>query len=229
VTYVWSKSIDDSSNADDNVTWLGSFSSLQDPNRPWLERSLSTFDIPHVLQLSYSYDLPFGRGRAFLGNMPRWAEAIIGGWKTNGIWRVSDGRPLSFGLADGITLPTYSQSSQRPNILGSPKVNHGTDWVDNYFVDPNVFQRPDDFTLGNAPRALGSVRSPWQFATNLSLGKQFPIREAMYVEVRLEAQNALNHPVFQAPNTTVDDGNFGKITSTSIGPRQVQLGVKFNF
>ena len=52
----------------------------------------------------------------------------------------------------------------------------------------------------------------------------------MYVEFRLEAQNALNHPVFQAPNTTVDDGNFGKITSMSpIGPRQVQLGVKFNF
>ena len=75
VTYTWSKSIDDSSQADDNVTWLGSFSSLQDPNKPWLERSLSTFDIPHVLQFSYSYDLPFGRGRALLGNMPRWAEA----------------------------------------------------------------------------------------------------------------------------------------------------------
>ena len=230
VTYVWSKSIDDSSNADDNVTWLGSRSSLQDPNRPWLERSLSTFDIPHVFQFSYSYDLPFGRGRPFLGNMPRWAEAIIGGWKTNGIWRISDGRPLMFDLADGVTLPTYSGSSQRPNIVGTPKRNHGTDWIDNYFVDPNVFQRPDDFTLGNAPRALGSVRSPWQFTTDLSLGKQFPIREAMYVEFRLEAQNALNHPVFQAPNTTVDDGNFGKITSMSpIGPRQVQLGVKFNF
>ena len=56
VTYVWSKSIDDSSNADDNVTWLGSFSSLQDPNKPQLERSLSTFDVPHVIQFSYSYD-----------------------------------------------------------------------------------------------------------------------------------------------------------------------------
>ena len=42
------------------MTWLGSFSSLQDPNKPWLERSLSTFDIPHVLQFSDTYDLPFG-------------------------------------------------------------------------------------------------------------------------------------------------------------------------
>ena len=90
MTYTWSKSIDDSSQADDNVTWLGSFSSLQDPNKPQLERSLSTFDIPHVFQFSYSYDLPFGRGRAFLGNMPRVLDMIVGGWTTNGIWRIAD-------------------------------------------------------------------------------------------------------------------------------------------
>jgi hypothetical protein len=232
VTYVWSKSIDDSSQADDNVTWLGSFSSLQDPNKPWMERSLSTFDIPHVIQFSYSYDLPFGRGRAFLGNLPRWADGFIGGWKTNGIWRISDGRPLTFQVADGLALPTYG--TQRPNIVGNPKRNNGSGFVDQYFAgntsdDHPNFVRPDDFTLGNAPRAFGNIRTPWQFSTNLSLGKQFAIREEMNVEVRIEAQNALNHPVFQGPNTQVDDSGFGKITSTSIGPRQVQLAIKFNF
>jgi hypothetical protein len=226
-TYTWSKSIDNASQADDNVTWLGSFSGLQDPNKPWLERSLSTFDIPHVVQISYSYDLPIGRGRALLGNMPRWAETLIGGWKTNGIWRIADGRPLTFDVADGNPIPTYG--TQRPNIVGTPRRNHGSDFVDNYFVDPTVFQRPDDFTMGNAPRALGSIRSPWHFTTNLSLGKQFAIREEMNFEVRIEAQNALNHPVFQAPITSVDDDNFGKILQTSVGPRQVQLGFKFNF
>jgi hypothetical protein len=228
VTYVWSKSIDDSSQADDNVTWLGSFTSLQDPNKPWLERSLSTFDIPHVLQFSYTYDLPFGRNRALLGNMPRWAEAVIGGWKTNGIWRIADGRPLTFTLADGNPIPTYG--AVRPNISGTPKRNHGADWVDNYFVDTTIFSRPPDFTLGNAPRALGSIRSPWSFTTNLSLSKQFPIREEMFFEVRLEARNAFNHPVFGTPDTTVDDGSFGKILSTSgNGPREMQLAVKFSF
>ncbi|HYR45139.1 MAG TPA: hypothetical protein VER98_19055, partial [Terriglobia bacterium] len=189
--------------------------------------SLSTFDIPHVIQLSYSYDLPIGHGRPFLGNMPRWAELIVGGWKTNGIWRISDGRPLSFSVADGNPLPTYGD--QRPNIVGTPRRNHGSDFVDNYFADNSVFQRPDDFTLGDAPRALGSVRSPWSFTTNLSLGKQFWIREGMNFEFRIEAQNAFNHPVFGTPNTSVDDGNFGKVTYTSVGPRQMQLGMKFNF
>jgi len=61
-----SKSIDDSSIYDDNITYIGSFTSLQDPNKPWLERSLSTFDIPQVVQFTYTYDLPIGHGRAFL-------------------------------------------------------------------------------------------------------------------------------------------------------------------
>jgi hypothetical protein len=227
VTYTWSKSIDDASNADDNVTWLGSFTSLQDPNKPWLERSLSTFDIPHVIQFSYSYDLPFGRGRMLFGNMPRWAEAILGGWKTSGIWRISDGRPLAFNVSDGLPLPTYG--TQRPNLVGTPKRNHGSDWVDNYFVDSTVFQRPDDFTLGNAPRAYGGVRTPWSFTTDLSLGKQFSLREEMNIEFRLEAQNAFNHPVFGTPDTSLDDGSFGTVSYTTVGPREVQLAIKFNF
>ena len=162
-----------------------------------------------------------------LGNMPRWADAVIGGWKTNGIWRISDGRPLAFTVADGNPLPTYG--TQRPNLVGTPKRNHGTDWVDNYFVDNTVFQRPSDFTLGDAPRAMGGVRSPWAFATDLSLGKQFIVREEMNVEFRMEARNAFNHPVFSTPDTSVDSGNFGKITQTSIGPREVQMAIKFNF
>jgi Carboxypeptidase regulatory-like domain/TonB dependent receptor len=227
VTYVWSKSMDDSSQADDNVTWLGSFTSLQDPNKPWEERSLSTFDIPRVLQFSYTYDLPFGRGRAFLGNMPRVLEAVVGGWKTNGLWRLADGRPLTMFVADGIALPTYG--GQRPNIVGTPKRNHGHDWINNYFVDPTVFQRPDNYTLGDAARAIGSVRTPWAFNTDLSLSKQFSLREEMNLEFRIEARNAFNHPVFGTPDTSVDDGDFGTISYTSNQPREVQLAVKFNF
>ena len=227
-TFVWSKSIDDASAADTNVSWAGSFDSLQDPNRPGLERSLSTFDIPYVIQFSYSYDLPVGHGRPFLGNLPRWADTIIGGWKTNGIWRIADGRPLPFFLDDGgQPLPTYG--AQRPNLVGTPKRNHGSDWVDNYFEDNSVFQRPDPFTLGNAPRTIGSVRSPWSFTADLSVGKQFRIREEMNLEFRVEAKNALNHPVFGTPDTNLGDDTFGTVSYTAIGPREVQLGFKFNF
>jgi len=230
VTYVWSKSIDDSSIPDDNVTWLGSNTSLQDPNKPWLERSLSTFDLPSVLQFSYTYDLPFGHGRALLGNMNHVLEAVVGGWKTNGIWRIADGRPLAITASDGTSLPTYG--AQRPNLVGTPKRNHGTDWIDNYFVDPTVFQLPPLYALGNTPRAIGSVRTPWSFASDLSITKQFSlarVREDMNIEFRIEARNAFNHPVFGTPDTSLDDGSFGVVSYTANSPRELQLALKFNF
>ena len=234
-SYVWSKSIDDASVPDDNTTWLGSFTSIQDPNKPWLERSLSTFDIPAVLQFTYTYDLPVGHGKAFLNHMPAVLDAIVGGWKTNGIWRVAAGRPLAMGLADGNPLPTYGQ---RPNITGKPKRTGGrasaspSSWINNYFANPEVFVKPDPYALGNAPRATGLVRSPRSFNSNLSIEKDFSlarVHEGMKFELRLEAENALNHPVFGTPNTSVDDPNFGIVSYTSNGPRQVQLGGKVNF
>ena len=234
-SFVWSKSIDDSSVPDDNTTWLGSFTSLQDPNKPSLERSLSTFDIPAVLQFTYTYDLPVGRGKALLSHMPALVDAVVGGWKTNGVWRLADGRPLAMGLADGNPLPTYGQ---RPDISGKPKRTHGSatastsSWINHYFANPGVFVKPNPYVLGNAPRATGLLRSPKSFTSNLSMEKEFSlarIREGMRLELRLEAENALNHPVFGTPNTTVDDPNFGIVSYTSNGPRQVQLGLKFLF
>ncbi len=232
VSYSWSKSMDDASSDDDNVTWLGGFLSLQDPNKPWKEWSLSSFDIPQVFQASYTYDLPFGRGKAFFPNMPRVAQAAFGGWKTNGMWRLSSGRPLNFTIADGdgVPLPTYG--TQRPNLTGKPKRNHGTDWIDNYFANPEVFQRPDDYTMGNAPRTIGGVRTPSAFSVNLSVEKDFSlesVRKGMNIEFRLETENAFNHPIFGTPDTAVDDSDFGVVSYQSNGPRQVQAGLKVSF
>ncbi|HEX3661672.1 MAG TPA: TonB-dependent receptor [Acidobacteriaceae bacterium] len=231
-SWVWSKSIDDSSVPDDNTTWLGSFTSLQDPNKPWLERSLSTFDIPNVFQFSYTWELPVGRGRAFFGNMPSVLNAVVGGWKTTGIWRVAGGRPLDFSTYDGTSLPTYG--SQRPNLVAKPKRTHGKDsvWINQYIANPDALQLPPVYTLGDTPRALGAVRSPTSFNSDMALDKDFSlagVREGMSLELRLEAENALNHPVFGTPDTAVDDPNFGIISYTSNNPRQVQLGAKILF
>jgi Carboxypeptidase regulatory-like domain len=231
-SWVWSKSIDDSSAPDDNTTWLGSFTSLQDPNKTWLERSLSTFDIPNVFQFSYTWELPVGHGRAFLGSMPAVLDAVIGGWKTTGVWRVAGGRPLAFGTYDGTSLPTYG--GQRPNMVAKPRRSGGKDsaWINQYFANPDAFQLPPVYTLGDTPRATGAIRSPLSFNSNMAIDKDFSlsaIHEGVRLELRLEAENALNHPVFGTPNTSVDDPNFGMITYTSNSPRQVQLGAKFIF
>jgi hypothetical protein len=235
--YSWSKSIDNSSTYDTNVSWLAngpnSGANIQDPNRAYLERSLSTFDIPQQLKFEYSYDLPVGRGRPFFNKMPRALELIVGGWKTAGVWSMHKGFPLQFTVVNGGT-PIWTYGQQRPNLIGTPKFSGGAEanWINNYFADPNVFQTPEPYTLGNAPRTVGSVRSPFFFSTNLSILKEFGLSaryEQLKFELRLEAQNAFNHPVFGAPNTYVGDPNFGVISNTSVGPRQCQLALKFMF
>jgi hypothetical protein len=230
VTYVWSKSMDDSSITDDNNSYLGSFVSLQDPNKPYLERSLSTFDVPQTLQLSYVYALPIGRGKPFLSGSSRVLDAFIGGWVTNGVWRISGGRPLNMGTYDGKSLPTYG--GQRPNMIGTPHRNHGHNWINNYFTNPGVFVLPPPYALGDVPRSLGAIRTPYNFNTDLSLMKVFgldSLRKGTSIEFRIEASNAFNHPTFGQPDTSVDDPNFGVISYTSSAPRVGQLGLKVTF
>jgi len=254
VNYTWSKSIDDTSVGDDNVTWLGSFTSIQDPNRPWLERSLSTFDTPSVLKFSYSYDLPIGRGRMFGGNMPRVVDAVIGGWKTNGIWSISDGRPLAITVSNGGSpIPGLGgYVTQRPVITGRLRRNYNSDWQDQFFADPNtaptnsnpvgdILNVPAQFTFGNMPRTTADVRSPLIFSSDLSVAKQFLLtsaHEGVHLELRLEAQNAFNHPTFSLgtpgayydSTLNVGDPSFGIVPYMSpIGPRQMQLAAKITF
>jgi hypothetical protein len=135
-TYTFSKSINDSSLTSLNNYYLGglTFDNLQNPNNPAGERSLSTFYIPHVLQFSYTYELPVGRGKLIGGSLHPVLNAIVGGWRTNGIWRFNSGRPINPTLYQGQSLPTYG--SQRPNLIGTPHRAGGkdSDWINQYFT-----------------------------------------------------------------------------------------------
>jgi Carboxypeptidase regulatory-like domain len=228
-TYVFSKSIDNSSAACSCTTWLGGATSLQDPNRRYLERSVSQFDIPHVIQFSYVYQLPFGKGRPFGSNWNGVINAVLGGWQTNGLWRFDDGMPLALSLSTSQALPTYG--SQRPNLVGSLTRNDGSNWLNQYFAIPQNAVTPAPFTVGNAPREISTARAPGTATSALSLFKQFPLplREGSLLEFRAEAFNALNHPQFSAPNLTVGSSAFGKVTGQANSPRQVQLGMKLYF
>lgn len=227
--YTWSKSIDDSSVQGSNTTWLGGFTSLADPNNLELERSLSEYDIPQVLTFSYIYQLPFGHGQHWGSHWNRVADAVLGGWQTQGFWRFDDGQPISISLSGGQPLPTYG--GQRPNLLGTLKKNNcdETCMVNQYFADPQVAVKPDPFTVGTAPRTLGSVRAPGTQNASLSLFKEIPISklgEAGHLELRLESFNALNHVQFSPPSAAVGTATFGLITGQANSPREVQIAAK---
>ena len=152
---------------------------------------------------------------------------MLGGWKTNGIWRFSTGQPLAVSLVGSQALPTYG--SQRPNLTGELKRTSSENFRDQYFANPEAVAAPAPFTIGNAPRTISSVRSPGVNNANLSLFKAFGLnvlREGAKIEVRGEFFNAFNHPQFCGPNTTLDGGIFGQVTGTCSPPREVQLGLK---
>ena len=120
--------------------WLGGRTSLQNPNNYAIERGLSGFDVPHVVGLSYVWELPIGQGKAIGRNWHPVVDTILGGWKTNGIWTFSKGSPLNWPYSGGGTpLPTYG--GQRPNLAGTLLRNNGADFRDNYFANPEVVMR----------------------------------------------------------------------------------------
>jgi hypothetical protein len=89
-----------------------------------------------------------------------------------------------------------------------------------------------DFTMGNAPRTITSVRQPGTRNSSMSFFKEFPlsiVREGMRLEFRFEAFNVFNHPHFAGPNTTLGGGGFGQTTRLIASQREVQLGLKIYF
>ena len=245
VSYSFSKSIDDASATDDSISWLGGGTrggdtiGVQDPNNLRPERATSVFDIPHDLQFSYVYALPIGHGKRFGANMHPVLDAIVGGWQTNGNWVIESGRPIIPLESDAaVPIPTYGQRATLTEALrrssSSPERATAGCQVGcvNYFANPDALQQTADYTLGNAPRTITTVREPGTRLVNLSIFKEFPlasVREGMRLEFRAEAFNAFNHPQFSGPHTRAGTGSFGTIDSLDAPPREMQLALKLYF
>jgi len=91
-----------------------------------------------------------------------------------------------------------------------------------------AFLIPEDATLGNVKR--NSLYGPGYAQLDLSMGKTFNLYKDRYkFQLRIDATNALNHPVFGLPGTSLSSGNAGQITSTIVGGRVMQLGGRFSF
>lgn len=190
----------------------------QDPRNLRAERGNSTIDLRHRLTASYLWELPFGKGKAFL-NYGGVTNFILGGWQMNGILTVQTGQPFSPVLQTSTTNGTGS----RPNVTG--KVSYPRT-LQRWF-DPSVFVSPAAFTYGNASRnsLFGPGRTNW----DASIFKNFVIHEQVRFEFRAEAFNLLNHPQFGLPNQNIGNAQVGTITSIVGNPRQLQMGLRFQF
>jgi hypothetical protein len=190
----------------------------QDPRNLRAERGNSTIDLRHRLTASYLYELPFGKGKEFL-NKGGILDLALGGWQTNGILTIQTGQPFSPVLQTSTTNGTGS----RPDVVG--KVTYPKT-LQRWF-DPSAYGTPAPYTYGNASRnsLFGPGRTNW----DMSLFKNFVIREQIRFEFRAEAFNVFNHPQFGLPNQSIGNAQVGSITSTVGNPRQLQMGLRFQF
>ena len=249
VNYTWSKMLDEQ----DSSGW-GSRDGgqiYQDAYNPRLNYALSNFDVPQMFKGDLIYDLPFGKGRAFL-NSNGFVDAILGGWQVGTTFVFESGEPFTATLGATSAFGTVSGGTPFPDLIGNPYVSNPS--VGQWFNTCTVLLDGTNFPSGCANPAW-AVPTPGHFGTegrnilrapgiedvDFSLGKnfKFPLpHETGNLQIRFDALNGLNHPNFDAPNASVGTSSAGIITGTtgnynttnnSFGQRTIQLGARISF
>lgn len=167
----------------------------------------------HRLTGALTWELPIGRDRAWLSSIPRALDYVIGGWQYTTAVRIYSGRPVLFTNAMAVN--------------GDPRVNDPTN--DRWF-DTSVFAAQPAFTPRTNPVYFDGLNGPGAWFVDMTMTKSFPVGRYR-VEARLEAYNALNHIVWDQPDTTFGSANFGKVTRkrTDSYGREIQVGLRFVF
>ena len=73
------------------------------------------------------------------------------------------------------------------------------------------------------------MRGPGQVNWDMSVFKNFVLKEKLKAQFRAEALNAMNTPLFYGPSTSFGSSSFGKITSQANFNRQLQMALRFSF
>lgn len=237
------------SNTDTLTSWLeggtsGGVGGVQDWNNLDGERSLSSQDVSQRLVISYVLDLPFGRGKKYLGGVGGVGGKLVSGWGIDGITTFQRGFPvkISYG-SQGTALSGAGLGigGLRPNVVagcdksvsGSPVSKLGG------WFNINCFGPAPDWGFGDEPRVDPTLRQQGINNFDFAVFKKTTIAERASIEFRTEFFNLFNHPQFGPPNGTCcydpatgnGNANFGVVNSTigNAQARLIQFALKFEF
>jgi Carboxypeptidase regulatory-like domain/TonB-dependent Receptor Plug Domain len=219
-----------SQNQQYRAEWLPGFGIARD-------YALCDTDATHLVHLSGTYDLPFGRGRAFMTNPNKAVNAVFGGWIVNFIYSYQSGQPFTVPcpVATTADFGCFANVVSGQSLYAGP--HNYTQWL-----NPNAFAQPPAATaIGQAdysPLGGGQQQARGPHFTNLdsSVLKNFAFTESLRLQFRAEAFNTTNTPPFAQPsqlNFTTLKG-FSAITSTknsnqNFGARTLQLALKLYY
>jgi hypothetical protein len=223
--YTWSKGMSDSIGYYGEGGQAGGQSAymqnLYDRKAEW---GPTYFDLQQNFTGSFVYEVPVGRKKKFGSSWNPVADAVLGGWQLGGIYTAHGGFPLTIKMS-GDPSGTLARSF-RANVNSTPNDPHqiGPGVL---FLDPAPYSQPAARTFGNV--GIGTVRGPGMSRFDLSLSKRFNLGEKRWFEIRSEAFNLTNTPIFASPaSQTITSTLFGQIRSSQ-GERNIELAAKFYF
>ena len=215
--YTFSKSIDDASSFTG-----GGGTVVQFPQDLRLERGLSTFDQRHHLTVGYMLSSPVGIHGLWRNG--GWKTRAFTGWTMSGNFTATSGTPMTAKVSGNLsnTGGTAAFGAGRAQATGE-SINAG-----NFpYFNLNAFTTPLAGQYGDAGR--DTIPGLFQIGLNGSLNRAFRFGDSRrQLQLRLAANNALNHVVVTGIGTTFNASNYGLPTAAS-GTRNVTLTLRFNF
>ena len=180
---------------------------------------------PQVLQVSYAYELPFGKGKSFLGNNGGIVNRVVGGWQLAGITTFQTGQPFSVTYtAPGSQV--FGASGRADRVSGVslyPAQKTVAQWF-----NPAAFAAPAPYKFGNS--GYNMLWGPRAQNWDMNLQKSIPLGERYRVQLRGEVFNVFSHPSFGVPSAAVSNpSSIGVISSVVSGSRTIEFSGKFNF
>jgi len=186
-----------------------------------------------VLRWSTRYELPFGRGKAFLNQ--GFVKDIVGGWALSAIYQVDTGRPLAVSYTD-VADTDSSSTLSRPNVVPgiSDKVPGGAQIKLNstgIYFNKAAFAATPTYSFGTANRYLPDINSPTAWDLDSMIEKNTRLSERYMLAFRAEMFNTLNNVTFSGPTTSFTSSTFGEeaTLSQSNTPRNIQLSLRLSF
>lgn len=209
------------SNAKDDGCGLGANCNSSNPYNRSVDYGTSDLNMKHAFSASFTAQSPFTK------SPNRLVAQAAGGWALNGIVQFSSGEPFTvYTSADPENIGTNLQ--ERLNVVGKPNSGLGIHTAEKWF-NTSAYALPSAYTYGN--EKVNPLTSDHYRKFDLSLFRQFHVGlgEGRFFEFRAESFNLFNNPVFSIPNVDISGANFGEVTSQRGDPRQLQMGLKFNY
>lgn len=187
-------------------------------------RATAGFDREHVFQVGWLYELPMGKGKMFAKSGV--AAAVLGGWQVNGLMAAYTGTPFTVG--DSGSLLNAPDNSQTANQVAPVQLISAVGPGTFYYAPTSFASVTKAATFGSTGRNI--LRNPGVWNTDLTIAREFPIKERLHMQFRSEWFNFANTSHFNGPaSTSVTGGaNFMSIRS-SYGERQIRFGLRLQW